>query len=735
MQASSDDELEGWLADLNSCTEAFKAACEADRKGSSMASPSHGEEDLELVEDAIPLSHVWYCKAAADRMRRRFAMAAEILTTTFGMVTHDHTTSEDQFLLKTTTAGFHRGRKFVFRCSRKKDSQQWSLNIQHQISQNALSASKMQQFQRFREIVRRLVDSGPFQILVALLILLNFVVSVFDTEYNPPDDSFMGQLLGDLDNVFTAVFAVECAMNMVGHWFWVWASDTWNIFDLVVVVVSIAADVSQNFPNLTVLRTARVFRVLRLFKRLKALRTIVNAVAASFWPVSNALIILALVSFVYAILGARLYGDRDPENFGAFTLALLSMIQICTGEGWSIGKPLYENKGDWDAGAVVFFVSYLIIVSVILVNVVLAILVDEFIKSVTMEQANDAKHVENLRVESVYGVKKHVVVLEPLLCELAATDSAAEMQRKIEDIFACLDHDDSGYVNFHAMLFGLHRLTSVPDTKWEALGKIFFSRSSHKQFLGNFIIPHAGMDFEAFAYKIQEQLQMFLQRTLTEVAFSTQDQGQRGLMFSMKQLKRNFTHLESLLSPELLQNESTFPALSHSSRSCTPCHTPPNQPPELWTGDQGKRWSNQSTAGSQGALTAPYALMLQNRVLSKSPIDKSGKTNKVSKNACAVTRCEALEEDVAEEDVAADLEQLLSVARVETSVEKSEIDASASAKHTAKEEMGNVMSNIIEEKLASLEGRMMEKTDNLLQALIMLQEEQVRHAKLSHVQR
>jgi hypothetical protein len=70
-------------------------------------------------------------------------------------------------------------------------------------------------------------------------------------------------------------------MNIVGNWFWVWASDTWNIFDLVVVVASIVADLSQDFPNLTVLRTARVFRVIRLFKRLKALRAIVNAIAAA----------------------------------------------------------------------------------------------------------------------------------------------------------------------------------------------------------------------------------------------------------------------------------------------------------------------------------------------------------------------------------------------------------------------------------------------------------------------
>jgi hypothetical protein len=201
-------------------------------------------------------------------------------------------------------------------------------------------------------------------------------------------------------------------------------------------------------------------------------------------------------------------------------------------------------------------------------------------------------------------------------------------------------------------------------------------------------------------------------------------------MYSMKQLTRTLTQLGAIRSLELLENESMSPALLHSSRSCTPSDTPPNQPPGLWTGDQSARWRNQSTAGSQEALTAPYGRMLQYRVLSKSPIDTSGKTNEVSTNACAVTRCET-----SEEDIAAGMEQLRCFARVETSVEKSEIDASASAQHTAKDEISNVMSTIIDEKLASLESRMMEKMGKLLQALIMLQEEQVRQCKLSHVQR
>jgi hypothetical protein len=69
------------------------------------------------------------------------------------------------------------------------------------------------------------------------------------------------------------------------------------------------------------------------------------------------------------------------------------------------------------------------------------------------------------------------------------------------------------------------------------------------------------------------------------------------------------------------------------------------------------------------------------------------------------------------------------VSRLETSVKKSEIDAITSTKLTAEDKMSNIMSNIMDEKLASLEARMMENIGRLLQAVNdnILKEQQVRH--------
>ena len=257
------------------------------------------------------------------------------------------------------------------------------------------------------------------------------------------------------------------------------------------------------------------------------------------------------------------------------------------------------------------------------------------------------------------------------------------------------------------MLYGLHSMTSVPNTPWENLfdmGKIFFSRSSHAQFLGDLIIPRAGMDFETFDYLIQAHLQMYLQRTLTEGAFSTQDHGQRGLMFSIKQLKRNLTQLGALPLPDLLQNESKFPA---SSCSCSPCRavSKSSLPPI----DEGARWRKQSPVDLQGTLPVPSPRMVQNRFLSE--IEMSAATTPFS----------TASQRVAERAVD------------DSSLQRSKEDKTSNIINI----MSKVIDEKIDEKLTSLEARMIENIGRLLQAVNnnVVQEQQVRHSSFPPAER
>ncbi len=107
----------------------------------------------------------------------------------------------------------------------------------------------------------------------------------------------IGESLETLDQAFTIVFLVELLINASGHWFTPFISDGWNIFDFIVVAMSLVALGPVKVP-VNVIRSLRAFRVIRLFGRLKGLKNIVTALASSVIPVLQALLILLIIGSI-----------------------------------------------------------------------------------------------------------------------------------------------------------------------------------------------------------------------------------------------------------------------------------------------------------------------------------------------------------------------------------------------------------------------------------------------------
>ena len=80
----------------------------------------------------------------------------------------------------------------------------------------------------------------------------------------------VGDLLANLNFFFTAAFTAELLLNVAANW-WRPLLTGWNLLDLVVVTLSLAALGPIDLP-MTVLRMMRVFRVVRLFGRMRELR-------------------------------------------------------------------------------------------------------------------------------------------------------------------------------------------------------------------------------------------------------------------------------------------------------------------------------------------------------------------------------------------------------------------------------------------------------------------------------
>lgn len=217
---------------------------------------------------------------------------------------------------------------------------------------------------------------------------------------------------------FNIAFTIELILNMYGFWFWRFWTSAWNLFDFLVVSIGILGMLKVPLPGpLSLLRMMRAFRVFRLFKRIKSLNKIMVSLAKAVPGVSNAFFILFLVMCIYAILGVDFYSEYavptgyyfnefnatidgrtarglafGEEYFGNFGLALFTMFQVLTCESWAeaVARPIFHGKDGWmGLGAAMYFASFNLIVGIVLINVVVAVLLEKMVDPPEAEEEDE----------------------------------------------------------------------------------------------------------------------------------------------------------------------------------------------------------------------------------------------------------------------------------------------------------------------------------------------------------
>jgi len=215
-------------------------------------------------------------------------------------------------------------------------------------------------------------NSKICQISVAALIFANFVVNAAEAQTAEGEgvDIYLG-----FEYFFTGIFAIELAGNYYAHYHYPFFRSLWNWFDLLVVTVSLVAIMVPDLPGISVLRLFRAFRVFRLFKRLESLRKIMACLASAVPGCASAFAIVVLVTAIYSILCVEFFGVEWPYNFGSFSKSMFTLFQVMTGESWAevIARPIIDVYPH----AALLFISYILIVGIILVNVVVAVLLEK----------------------------------------------------------------------------------------------------------------------------------------------------------------------------------------------------------------------------------------------------------------------------------------------------------------------------------------------------------------------
>ncbi|XP_060696517.1 voltage-dependent T-type calcium channel subunit alpha-1H [Hemiscyllium ocellatum] len=235
------------------------------------------------------------------------------------------------------------------------------------------------------EKMKRIVGSKYFNRGIMIAILINTLS--MGIEYHEQPEELTNAL--EISNiVFTSMFALEMILKLFAFGLFGYIKNPYNIFDGIVVIISVWEIIGQSDGGLSVLRTFRLLRVLKLVRFLPALRRQLVVLMKTMDNVATFCMLLMLFIFIFSILGMHLFGCKfslkmengdtipDRKNFDSLLWAIVTVFQILTQEDWNV--VLYNGMASTSPWAALYFVALMTFGNYVLFNLLVAILVEGF---------------------------------------------------------------------------------------------------------------------------------------------------------------------------------------------------------------------------------------------------------------------------------------------------------------------------------------------------------------------
>ncbi|EFN73328.1 Voltage-dependent L-type calcium channel subunit alpha-1C [Camponotus floridanus] len=247
----------------------------------------------------------------------------------------------------------------------------------------------------------RIVVSTPFEYFIMILIVLNTILLMM--KYHRQTESYKNTLKY-MNMCFTGMFTVECILKIAAFGVKNFFKDSWNTFDFITVIGSIVdalvIEFGENFINVGFLRLFRAARLIKLLRQGYTIRILLWTFVQSFKALPYVCLLIAMLFFIYAIIGMQVFGNisNDPEtaiddhnNFQSFFAGLMLLFRCATGEAWPNimldcvkGRPCDAKAEKNEPGgcgsniAYAYFVSFIFFCSFLMLNLFVAVIMDNF---------------------------------------------------------------------------------------------------------------------------------------------------------------------------------------------------------------------------------------------------------------------------------------------------------------------------------------------------------------------
>ncbi|XP_053261808.1 voltage-dependent L-type calcium channel subunit alpha-1C isoform X39 [Podarcis raffonei] len=283
--------------------------------------------------------------------------------------------------------------------------------LAHRISKSKFSRY-WRRWNRFcRRKCRAAVKSNVFYWLVIFLVFLN-TLTIASEHYNQSE--WLTEVQDTANKVLLALFTAEMLLKMYSLGLQAYFVSLFNRFDCFIVcggiLETILVETKIMSPlGISVLRCVRLLRIFKITRYWNSLSNLVASLLNSVRSIASLLLLLFLFIIIFSLLGMQLFGGKfnfdemqtRRSTFDNFPQSLLTVFQILTGEDWNSvmydGIMAYGGPSFPGMLVCIYFIILFICGNYILLNVFLAIAVDNLADAESLTSAQKEEEEEKER--------------------------------------------------------------------------------------------------------------------------------------------------------------------------------------------------------------------------------------------------------------------------------------------------------------------------------------------------
>lgn len=265
----------------------------------------------------------------------------------------------------------------------------------------------------------RIVYSSSFELFIAFVILINAVALALLTMPGVQDP--MRATCEDYDRIAFYIYTGELVLRILsyGRKPWKFFSQSWNIFDFLIV------SLSPLFAGQTVvLRLLRLLRLIRIFRFLPEVRILTTSILRSLPPLLSMGFLIFLALFIYGMAGVYLFGNEIPEHWGSITSALTTLFILLTLENFPMYLEEAVRVSPW---ALPFYLSYIFVIVFTILNVLIGVVLHAMdqAREENRQRMNNIQELDEIvhnvediskdgeiTQDEIVGLKKKLIALE-----------------------------------------------------------------------------------------------------------------------------------------------------------------------------------------------------------------------------------------------------------------------------------------------------------------------------------